>query len=231
VAEAIKAAFNAVLWKENLPGGPRYLDWIDAQGKEVAYFCDLCQWPPVAIGIASPQQARKIVATADAAIQQLQKEHGYRGYASLSALWPAPREVNPATWQTFGLYMNGGSLLCQTYWEVVARARAGDHDGAANRLRLFAQRAMETSWAGNNSADIHGERGRMESGEPYLADMVAATAAIVHGVLGIAPTWTKLEVMPHLPTGWSHAEAEVLYKGRHHRITIQGSSVRVQPME
>ena len=231
VAEAIKAAFHAVLWRENLPGGPRYLDWIDAKGKEVAYFCDLCQWPPVAVGIASTQQARKIVATADARIKELQKEHGYRGYASLSALWPAPREVSPAAWQTFGVYMNGGSLLCQTYWEVVARARAGDYDGAAGRLRLFAQRAAETSWAGNNSADIHGERGRMESGEPYLADMVAATAAVVHGVLGINPTWKKLEVAPHLPTGWSHAEAEVLYKGRRHRIDIQGTSASVRPMD
>jgi hypothetical protein len=36
----------------------------------VAYFCDLCQWPPIAVGIASPEQAGKIVATADARIKQ-----------------------------------------------------------------------------------------------------------------------------------------------------------------
>ena len=60
LADSVKAAFNAVLWKEDAPGGPRYLDWIDAQGKEVAYFCDLCQWPPIALGIATPEQARKI---------------------------------------------------------------------------------------------------------------------------------------------------------------------------
>ena len=83
-----------VLWKENAPGGPRYLDWIDAKGKEVAYFCDLCQWPPVAVGIASPEQARKIVATADARIAQLEKEYGYQGFAGLSALWPVPDDVN-----------------------------------------------------------------------------------------------------------------------------------------
>ena len=132
LAESIKAAFNRVLWKEDAPGGPRYLDWIDAQGQEVSYFCDLCQWPPIAVGIASPEQARKIVATADARIAELEKEHGYQGYAGLSALWPVPQPLNPHKWQTYGRYMNGGSLLCQTYWEIVARARAGDAAGAAD---------------------------------------------------------------------------------------------------
>jgi hypothetical protein len=57
----------------------------------------------------------------------LEKEHGYRGYASLSALWPVPAHLNPIGWQTFGNYMNGGSLLCQTYWEIVARASSIRH--------------------------------------------------------------------------------------------------------
>ena len=154
LADSVKTAFNRVFWKEDAPGGPRYLDWIDAQGKEVSYFCDLCQWPPIAVGIASPEQARKIVATADARIAELEKEHGYAGYAGLSALWPVPQQLNPHAWQTFGRYMNGGSLLCQTYWEIVARARAGDAAGAARRLQLFAERAAETSWAGDNAANI-----------------------------------------------------------------------------
>jgi len=230
LAQSLKAAFNAVLWKEDAPGGPRYLDWIDAQGKEVAYFCDLCQWPPIAVGIASAEQARKIVATADARIAQLEKEHGYQGFAGLSALWPVPAALNPHGWQVFGTYMNGGSLLCQTYWEVVARARAGDAEGAHRRLKLFAQRAAETSWAGDNAANIKGE---MKSGdaEPYLADMVVVPAAAVHGILGIEPSWDRLEVTPRLPRGWQRAEAEVLYKGRRHRVTIEGGKARVQPLE
>ena len=109
LAESIKAAFNRVLWKEDAPGGPRYLDWIHAQGQEVSYFCDLCQWPPIAVGIASPEQARKIVATADARIAQLEKEHGYQGYAGLSALWPVPQPLNPLAWQTYG-HLNGGQI-------------------------------------------------------------------------------------------------------------------------
>jgi hypothetical protein len=182
------------------------------------------------VGLASPEQAAKIVATADRRIAELEKQYGYGGHASLSALWPVPERLNGAPWQTFGVYMNGGSLPCQTYWEIVARARAGDRAGAARRLRLFAQRASETAWSGNNSADIHGQRGTMESGEPYLADMVVVCAAAVHGVLGIQPNWNALHVDPRLPDDWPGAEAEILYRGRMHRITIRGTSVQVETL-
>jgi hypothetical protein len=153
---------------------------------------------------------------------------GYTGCAGLSALWPVPQHLNPASWQTFGVYMNGGSLLCQTYWEIVARARAGDATGAANRLKRFARRAAETHWAGDNAADIQGIM-RKGDGEPYLADMVCATAAVVHGVLGIDPTWDDLTVKPCLPAEWRNAEADVLYKGRRHHVVIDGDKVDVRP--
>jgi len=231
IAALTKKAFNEVLWKEDAPGGPRYLDWIDAKGQPVSYFCDLCQWPPIAVGIASPEQARKIVATADARIAELEKEYGYKGCAGLSALWPVPESVNPLakSWQTYGVYMNGGTLLCQTYWEIVARARAGDAKGAYHRLSRFAERAREISWAGDNAFTITGEP--KGDGEPYLADMVAATAGAIHGVLGITPTWQKLDVKPCLPSDWPGAEAEVLYKGRRHRVTIEGDKVEIEPLE
>ncbi|MHB8969219.1 MAG: discoidin domain-containing protein [Pirellulaceae bacterium] len=230
LAASIKAAFNRVFWKEDAPGGPRYLDWIDAQGNEVSYFCDLCQWPPIAVGIASPEQARKIVATADARIAELEKEYGYAGYAGLSALWPVPQHLNPCDWQTFGRYMNGGSLLCQTYWEIVARSRAGDAVGAAKRLKQFARRAAEIHWAGDNAATIQGEMANGD-GEPYLADMVAVTAAAVHGVWGIEPTWEKLTVTPGLPPDWPRAEADILYKGRRHHVVIENGTPHIQPLE
>ena len=157
LAESIKTAFNRVLWKEDAPGGPRYLDWIDAEGNEVAYFCDLCQWPPIAVGIASPEQARKIVATADARIKQLEKEYGYQGFAGLSALWPVPdSRQSRSSWQTLRqLHERRQPALPDLLGDRGPR-RAGDHEGAARRLRLFAQRAAEISWAGDNAADIHG---------------------------------------------------------------------------
>jgi hypothetical protein len=225
-ADSLKAAFNAVLWKEDLPGGPRYLDWIDTHGQPVAYFCDLCQWPPIAFGIASPEQSRKIVATADVRMAQLEKEHGYQGFAGLSALWPIRGGSMP-----FKIYQNGGMLLAQTFWEIMGRARAGDAEGAARRLRLFAKRASQTSWVGQNSFDMDAAISRIESGEPYLADMVVTSASVVHGLLGITPTWERLEVTPHLPADWPKAAADVLYKGRRHHIAIDNGKVQVKPLE
>jgi len=219
LAGELREAFNRVLWRDDLKGGARYLDWIDAKGKEVSDFYDVCQWPAVAVGLASPEQARKIVATADARILELEKQYGYPGFACLSKLW----NIN-------GVYMSGGSLLAQTYWEIMARTRAGDAQGAAKRLTLFARRFREISWAGDNGADI---RGNMVGGdhEPYLADMVVVSAAAVHGLMGIEPTWDKFTVTPHLPADWPWAEAEVLYKGQRQRVRVEGTKVDVKAVE
>ncbi len=237
IATQIKDAVNRVLWKEDAQGGPRYLDWIDAQGREVSYFCDMCQWPALAYGIASPEQARKVVATADARIKQLEKEIDYKGYASMSALWPVPDFVNPEQFrsmQVFPVAMNGGAYLAMTYWEIVGRAMAGDREGAWKRLRLFAQRAARDGCVGGNCLGPNGEleaRMRHENdGEPYLSDMIAVPAALVHGVMGIQPAWDSLIVKPNLPEGWDKASAEIIYKGRHTRVSIQNSKVEITPL-
>jgi len=233
IARQIKQAFNKVLWKEDAPDGPRYIDWIDVEGKEITYFCDICQWPAVAFGIASPEQAQKIVATADARIAQLEKEHGYQGFASLSALWPQPASIQIAGdgfKRSFGQYQNGGSLLAQTYWEIVARTKAGDHEGAARRLKLFARRFAEISWAGDNACDICGDM-KYGDTEAYLADMVVTAASVIHGIMGITPTWDRLEVEPHLPANWPRTEAKILYKGRKHSVVIENGQAHVQALE
>ena len=107
-----------------------------------------------------------------------------------------------------------------------------DHKGAARRLTLFARRARGDELGGQQQRDMHGTWGwPCDSGEPYLADMVAATAASIHGVLGITPTWDRLEVTPHLPADWPRAEADILYKGRRHHVTIENGKVQIQPLE
>ena len=153
-AVKLKNAINRVLWWEDAPGGPRYVDWILPDGTKIAYAADLCQFPPVAFGIASPEQAKKLLATLDRRIAELESDHGYAGLASRSAYWPVPASVNkhPVN-QGFGSYMNGGSFLCMTYWEVMARAAAGDAEGAWNRLSRFAAGSRltgERGFIGNN---------------------------------------------------------------------------------
>ena len=51
------------------------------------------KWPALAFGLASPEQGRKLIATADARLAQLAKQYGYPGSATVAALWPAPAEA------------------------------------------------------------------------------------------------------------------------------------------
>ncbi len=237
LAADLKAKINQVLWKEDAPGGPRYLDWIDSKGREVAYFCDLCQWPPLVYGVASPEQARKVVATADKRIKELETTIGYKGIASMSALWPVPDFVNPEQFrsmQVFPIAMNGGSYLAMTNWEIVGRAKAGDREGAWKRMKLFAQRAARDGCVGGNCLGPDGEleeRMRQENdGEPYLADMIAVPAALVNGILGIDPSLDKLNVRPMMPEDWKEASAEIIYRGQRTRVTIKDGNTTITPV-
>lgn len=229
-AEALAQAINDVLWMPDAPGGPRYMDWLDDEGNPATYFIDIVQYPLIAFGIAPPERARQILATADARMAELAQTHGYTRQASLASLWPQPPSVNVFGFP-FGTYMNGGSLMAQTYWEVVARARMGDVDGtwgAARLLKRHAERFGDHSWVGDNAADI---QGRMRNGdlEPYLADMMVAPASLVNGLLGIRPSWDALIVEPHLPAGWDEASARIRYKGRVHEVAIRDGVATVSP--
>jgi hypothetical protein len=229
-AEQLAQAINDVLWMPDAPGGPRYMDWLDDEGNAATYFIDIVQYPLIAFGIAPPERARDILATADARMAELTDTHGYTRQASLASLWPQPPSVNVFGFP-FGTYMNGGSLMAQTYWEVVARAKMGDVDGtwgAARLLKRHAERFGDHSWVGDNAADI---QGRMRNGdlEPYLADMMVAPASLVNGLLGIRLTWDGLTVEPHLPAGWDEASARIRYKGRVHDVAIRGGVATVSP--
>lgn len=230
-ADALKDAINRVLWWEDAPGGPRYVDWIQPDGTRVAYGADLCQFPPLAFGIASPERARKLLATIDRRIAELERDGGYAGYASLSAYWPVPADVNthPVN-QGFGSYMNGGSFLCITYWEIMARCAAGDAEGAWTRLRRFAEGSRLTGthgFIGNNWVMQDGRIGYGACDEPYLSDMIAVPAALVQGILGIRQTNDGLDVRPVLPAALQRATVEVMHLGSRKRVTIDGGKVRI----
>jgi hypothetical protein len=230
-ARQLQAAINRVLWWEEAPGGPRYVDWITPDGTKIAYAADLCQFPPVAFGIASPEQGRKLIATIDRRIVELERDHGYLGLASRSAYWPVPDSVNvPPQNQGFGTYMNGGSFLCMTYWEIMARTAVGDAEGAWNRLRRFAEGTRltgERGFIGENWVMADGRLGAAAGREPFLSDMIAVPAALVQGILGIRHTDRGLEVNPVLPAVLQQVSAEVVHLGRRQRVTIIGKEVTI----
>jgi hypothetical protein len=230
IADDVKDAYNRLLWAEDAPGGPRYLDWITHDGERVHYCSDISQFTPLAFGIASPEQAAKVLRTVDARIAELEKTHGYAGVSSLSAYWPAPIELMRHRRHTFPIYMNGGGFFAQTYWEILARARYGDSEGALRRLKKFAEGTTIDNWVGNNWVTIDGKIGR-GVGEPYLSDMIVVSASLVHGLLGIRHSGQGLEAQPSLPACWDRAEAVVLHEGRSHRVEVTGDRVRITPLE
>ncbi len=231
-ATGLKDAINRLLWWEDAPGGPRYVDWIQPDGAKIAYAADLCQFPPVAFGIASPEQARKLLATLDRRIAELERDCGYAGMASRSAYWPVPAAVNthPVN-QGFGNYMNGGSFLCMTYWEIMARCAAGDAEGAWNRLCRFAAGTRLTGthgYIGNNWMMQDGRIGLGASDEPYLSDAIVVPAALVQGILGIRHTNDTLEVRPVLPAALKRISVDVVHLGIRKRVTIDGGQVTIE---
>ena len=228
MAARLKKAFNEYLWNEDAPGGPRYCDWITPAGQKVTFATDLCQFPPLAVGIASPEQARKSLATIDKRIAELQAQYGYTHWFSVSAYWPVPSDVGLWRKWPFTFYMNGGSFPGESYWELMARAKSSDADGAYKMLGGFAANA--TTEVGTNWFTIKGKIGPNAGDEPYLADEVSIAATLVQGMLGINPTWDRLDVKPNLPSGWKDAQADIVYKGRHYKIRIDGKKVNIQPL-
>ena len=234
LADDVKMAFNRTFWSETAcgAGNPAFFDWVDPQGVGHGHFMSLVQYPAIVYGLASKEQAAKILDTANRRLAVLEKGNGYAGEGTLDLLWPVAQELCVgAVADGFGKYQNGGMLLTWTYWEIVARAQSGDAAGAWQRLRRFAARAAKTNWfEGENSFAMDGKPYGWGS-EPYLCDQVTVPAALVHGILGIAMTRERLTVTPHLPPGWQGAEAEVLYKGRRQRVCIKGRDVMVEAKE
>jgi YVTN family beta-propeller protein len=220
-AAGIKTALNTVMWSPNSPNGPMYTDWIDNDnGQSVYSFMDAAQYPAIVFGIASPTQAKEILATADTRLAQLPSLDGYTGTGTPNVLWPLPSYANSHNY-AFGYYMNGGEFLWSTYYEIMARAMTGDTAGAWARLAAFAQDFRQTSFYGTNWVEPTGAVIQIGVGnEPYLQDMLLTAASLTQGILGIRGTWDKLSVTPALPAGWTHAQASVMYRGNPYCVTI-----------
>jgi hypothetical protein len=234
LADQIRGDFNRVFWREDAcgEGRPAYLDWIASDGKGHGYFFSCVQYPAMALGLASAEQAKKILATADRRLAEIAREFPWQGDGTLDCLWPVPKDLclGEAA-KPFGSYMNGGMLLRWTYWEIVARGRSGDSAGAYDRLRRFAAHAARTNWLEGDSAFAIDGRPFGWGGEPFLADQVVVPAAVVHGLLGVQMTWDRLEASPALPKEWPWAEGDVLWKGERHRIRIDGDKVRIHRLK
>ena len=218
----LRSAINRVFWRDDAygPGHGGYLDWIeDRQLKEGrAYFFSCMQYMAIVFGVADQRQSREILRTADYLIAGLRRDHGYTREGTLDNLLPIPPEQVAGN-RKFGMYMNGGMLLAMTFWEVTARCRAGDAEGARGLLTRFAAHARRTNWFEGENAFTMDGRALGWNDEPYLADQIVAAAALVHGFLGLSYSADDFQVSPHLPPGWDKMSAVIQFKGRRYRVT------------
>jgi YVTN family beta-propeller protein len=223
-AAGIKNALNTVMWTPDSPNGPMYADWIDNDnGQRVYSFMDAAQYPAIVYGIASHTQAQAILATADARLAQLPSLDGYTGMGTPDVLWPLPAYANSHNY-SLGEYMNGGMFLFSTYYEVMARAMAGDAQGAYERLKSFAQGFQNTSWWGTNWAQPSGAVENSDGNEPYLQDMLLTASSLTQGILGVRGTWDALRVTPALPSEWKWAQTSIIYKGSAYCVKISSGA-------
>lgn len=217
-AGGIKSALNTVMWTPDSPHGPMYADWID-NGQAVYSFTDDAQYPAIVFGIADHAQATQILATADARLAQLPSLDGYSGMGTPNVLWSVPTFANPHNY-AFGQYMNGGMFLFWTYYEVLARAAAGDAGGAYARLSGFARGFEQSSWYGTNWAEPSGVVVNSMGNEPYLADMLLTASSLTQGIFGVHESWDSLKVVPAMPRSWQSAYTSIVFRGAPYCVTI-----------
>jgi hypothetical protein len=212
--QSLISRINEVFWDDSVygPGHGGYVDWIREDGQKRACFFACNQYPAILFGIASPEQARIMLATADERIKVLKRYFGYRGDGTLDNLWPLHDGDIRRDFHRFGGLCNGGMLVAMTFWEVAARCQAHDPDGAYHLLKNFSKHAAKTNWfEGANGFLMTGEPA-FPFYEPFLADGLVAAAGVVHGFLGLRYSWQRFTVTPHLPSGWDKISARIMFK-------------------
>jgi len=220
---------NRRFWVPNAYGREKdgYVDWIREDGAKGTYFFACNQYRAILHGIAGPEQARRLLVTADLRISELKKYYNYTREGTLDNLWPLKTGEIQLRHLRFGALMDGGMLLCMTFWEVAARCRVGDADGAYRLLKNFSEHAGRTNWfEGVNAFSMDGKPTGWE-GDPFLADQLVAAAGVIHGFLGLDYSWDNFTVTPHLPSSWDRMSATIMFKGIRYTI-LATSSGRVQ---
>jgi len=218
--QLLVSRINDMFWGDNTYGQGRggYVDWIREDGVKGEYFFACNQYPAILFDIASPDQARKMIATADARIEELTQYFDYSGDGTLDNLWPLRRGDIHDDFSRFGGLCNGGMLLAMTFWELAARCHAGAADSAHKLLENFSKHAAKTNWFGGaNGFSITGEPAGPFY-EPFLADGLIVAAGTVHGFLGLRYSWGGFRVFPHLPSRWDEVSAQIMFKGAPYRV-------------
>lgn len=215
----VRQRFNETFWDE---AKGRFIGWIDKDGKRYDYGFTFVNLPAVAWGLADGDRAKQILDWLDgkrtvAGDTSTGKDIYSFGFAprtnTLDAAAGSPPMVN--TWNgalnikaggnaEFGKQIqNGGAIFYVSYYDLMARLRAGCIANAMARMDGILDEAAKDEIR-RDPANMEGHSDIVgilrEFPESGLVPLI-----FLNGVLGLEPVANGLRIHPALPPGWKDA--------------------------
>ncbi len=218
LAERIRGDFQTRFW--NAKTG-RFVGWIDEDGRAQDYGFTFLNLEAVARGLASPEQARSILAWVDGrrsvsgdTSQGADIYHWQFGPRSTTRrnvetyVW-AWRDPGSIPWG--GQVQDGGAVLGFSYYDLLARLDVLGPDDAWRRLEEILAWDAEVQKAGGYRAYYAAAgRGTLQGGgtagglglDHEFKESVLVPQVMLAGFMGLRPTPTGFAVEPRLPADW-----------------------------
>ena len=215
-AETVWEKYEREFWSE---ARGYYADWIDVNGTPRFFLYAPPQLMAIAVGMVSPERARRVVEAIVARRRELGPE--WENCFSIQTNFFDAEEFSfmhrrfGADVTRFGETMNGGCLASWNYFWIGALVKVGRIDEALSAWRRFIARVAQTSLVeGCNYWDFAGKPSRtvipemiprefpsyeLISAEPFLADQGLVSCALPRWLLGIELTFDGVRTNSVLP--------------------------------
>jgi hypothetical protein len=218
LADDIRVDFQRTFWNDEQG---RFVGWIDSDGRAYDYGFTFLNLEAIARGLATPEQAARILAWVDGdrivasdTSQGRDIYHWRFGPRSTTR-----RNVEAYVWSWLDPELipwgdqvqDGGAVLGFSYFDVLARLRVRGPDDAWRRLDQITDWLAEIDAAGGYQAYYATPgRGTLQgSGVPgglgcdqEFLESVLVPHLLLEGFLGLEPTADGFRVAPRLPTAW-----------------------------
>ncbi len=218
LASEIRADFQVRFWS---PASGRFAGWIDVEGRAYDHGFTFLNLEAVHYGLASPEQARSILAWIDGG----REVSGDTSRGADIYHWRfAPRATTRRNTETYvwpwcrpedipwgDQVQDGGAVLGFSYHDVMARLGTNGADDAWKRLREILAWFREVQAEGGYRAYYAKPgRGKLQGGGPpgglgldqEFLESVLVPQVMVQGFLGFQATAEGYQVRPRLPKDW-----------------------------
>jgi hypothetical protein len=218
LAAAVREEFQQRFWSHDTG---RFVGWIDADGRRYDYGFTTLNLEAIVAGLASPEQARSILAwldgsreVADDTARAADIYHWRFGPRATTRrnvetyvwAWSSPQSI---PWG--GQVQDGGAVLGFSYFDIMARLAVNGPDDAWRRLGEIIAWFDEVQAAGGyRGFYAQPGRGTLQGGgtagglgvDFEFLESVLLPQVMLYGFLGFEPTADGFTVTPRLPQDW-----------------------------